>query len=155
MEYYIVKDNRSQGPLSLEYLKENGLLPETRVWREGLDGWTAAKNVPELAEAIRNAAPPPVGPPDGTERAAQQKPPMPKTWLAESIIVTLLCCLPFGIVALIYSTQVESNYIMGNYDMAQMKSSQAKNMILWGIGCGAACVILYVVFLVSVALIGR
>lgn len=78
---------------------------------------------------------------------------MPKTWLAESIVVTLLCCIVFGVIAIVYSSQVESNYLQGNYEMAEYKSRQARNMVLWGIGIGAGVAVLYIGFIVMGALL--
>lgn len=152
MDYYIIKDNRRQGPYPLEQLKEYGLTRDTMVWREGLDGWTEAANVDELAGLAAAATPPPFGNAE-TGRTAAQRPPMPKTWLAESIIVTLLCCLPLGIVGIVYSTQVENNYLMGNYKIAEYKSRQARNMVLIGAGLTAAVAILYFAFMAVMALI--
>ena len=30
----------------------------------------------------------------------------PKTWMAESILVTILCCLPFGIIGIVNAAKV-------------------------------------------------
>lgn len=154
MDYYIIKDNKRQGPFSIERLKESGISADTKVWREGLDTWTDAGNVPELAEFAIPVVPPPIDWEEKKEETQPGRPPMPKTWLAESIIVTLLCCLPLGIIAIIYSTQVESNYITGDYDMAQYKSNQARNMLLWGVGVGAALLIIYIGFIAFSAILG-
>lgn len=152
MDYYIIKDNRRQGPYSIEYLRETGLTQDTKVWREGLDGWTDAAEVAEVAEFALPAAPPPVDAPQDS-KAEATRPPMPKTWLAESIVVTLLCCIVFGVIAIVYSSQVESNYLQGNYEMAEYKSRQARNMVLWGIGIGAGVAVLYIGFIVMGALL--
>ena len=152
MDYYIIRDNRRQGPFSMEQLKEAGLARDTKVWREGLAGWTDAADVPELADLALPPAPPPLG---ETGRGANEteRPPMPKTWLAESIVVTLLCCIVFGIIAIIYSTQVESNYLMGNSELAEYKSRQARNMVLWGIGTGIGLCMIYIGFMVFTAML--
>ena len=49
----------------------------------------------------------------------------PKTWLAESILTTLFCCLPFGVVGIVYAAQVTSLFSQGNYDAAQETSRKA------------------------------
>lgn len=49
----------------------------------------------------------------------------PKTWLTESILVTLFCCLPLGIVGIINATQVSSLFAQGAYDAALHKSNEA------------------------------
>lgn len=58
-----------------------------------------------------------------------QQPPMepcPPTYLALSIIVTVLCCLPFGIVGIIKSSNVSKEYAAGNYAKARMRASRPR-----------------------------
>lgn len=151
MEYYIVRDNRRLGPFSPEHLKEEGIGPDTKVWRDGLDGWTRAGELPELDGITVGCVPPPLpDTADETEKDAG-RPPMPKTWLAESIIVTLVCCLPFGVAGIVYATQVESDYIAGRYDTAARKSVKARNMLIWGVASAAACAVIYILILVVIA----
>lgn len=70
-------------------------------------------------------------------------PPMPKTWLVESILVTLLCCLPFGIVGIIKASKVESLYYRGMYEEARRASYDAKTFVLIGSILGLVIFILY------------
>jgi len=74
-------------------------------------------------------------------------PQMPKTWLAESILVTLFCCLPFGIVGIINASKVESQFNAGNIDGAIGASEEAKkwtNISFWiGIVVGVIYIIVY------------
>lgn len=51
----------------------------------------------------------------------------PKTYMAESILVTLFCCLPFGVVGIINASKVSSLYAAGNVELAQAASLDAKN----------------------------
>ncbi|MCM1224095.1 MAG: CD225/dispanin family protein, partial [Lachnospiraceae bacterium] len=50
----------------------------------------------------------------------------PNTYLVWAILTTVLCCLPFGIVSIVKSTQVDSNWNAGNYDEAYRASDSAK-----------------------------
>ncbi|MDG5799905.1 CD225/dispanin family protein [Marinilabiliaceae bacterium ANBcel2] len=50
----------------------------------------------------------------------------PKTWLAESILVTLFCCLPFGIVGIVNAAKVESRFYAGDVQGAFRTSANAK-----------------------------
>jgi ribosomal protein S27E len=50
----------------------------------------------------------------------------PKTYLLEAIVATLLCCLPFGIVSIVYAAQVDSKFSAGDYQGAQRASDKAK-----------------------------
>ncbi len=50
-------------------------------------------------------------------------------YLAQSILVTLLCCLPFGIPAIVYSAQVNGKIQAGDIQGAVDSSKKAK---MWG-----------------------
>ena len=50
----------------------------------------------------------------------------PKTYLMEAIVATLLCCVPFGVVSIVYAAQVDSKFNAGDYQGAQKASSSAK-----------------------------
>lgn len=57
---------------------------------------------------------------------------MPDTHLLASILVTLFCCMPFGIVAIIKSAQVESLYDKGLYAEARRASAESARWGIWG-----------------------
>lgn len=63
----------------------------------------------------------------------------PKTWLTESILVTLLCCLPLGIAAIIQSNKVSTFIATEKAEEAQKASESAKNMVYLSAGLGLAC----------------
>ncbi len=69
----------------------------------------------------------------------------PKNYLIESILVTIFCCQPFGIISIIYSSQVNSKYTLGDFEGAKLASKNAKKWVNWGI---IAAVISVVGFLV-------
>jgi len=75
-----------------------------------------------------------------------QKP--PKSWLIESILVTLFCCLPLGIVGIINASKVESRFYAGDTAGADQASAEAGKWTKIGFWVGLACVVLYVVFVV-------
>ena len=57
----------------------------------------------------------------------EQVPPIkPDNHMALAIITTIMCCLPFGIVAIIKANSVDSLYAMKQYDAAIMASNEAK-----------------------------
>lgn len=47
-------------------------------------------------------------------------------YLWQSIVVTLCCCMPFGIVSLVYAAQVNSKLAAGDVAGAQRSSSNAR-----------------------------
>lgn len=76
----------------------------------------------------------------------------PDNYLWLSILVTILCCMPFGIIGIIYSSKVDSNWDSGNTDEAIKYSSKAKSWSLWGIGLMITAWILY--FVICVLILG-
>lgn len=138
MELYILKNNIKQGPFSLEELKSKELDAETMVWSTGFSNWKPAKDVPELSDLLSSLPPaPPVSQP------------MPKTWLAESILVTCLCCLPFGIMGIINATKIDSLYSSGAYEQALDCSKQAKKWTLWGFFSALAFILIYFIIVLT------
>lgn len=65
----------------------------------------------------------------------------PKNYLVEAILVTIFCCQPFGIVSIVYASQVNSKYDSGDYDGAQRASSSAKQWMTWGLVAGLVTVV--------------
>ena len=49
----------------------------------------------------------------------------PKSWLVESILVTLFCCLPFGIAGIVNASKVESRFYAGDFEGAEIASNEA------------------------------
>ena len=75
----------------------------------------------------------------------EQKPPAPHetpppNYLAWSIITTILCCLPFGIVSIVYAAQVNSKWQTGDYEGARLSSKNARlwAWIAFGVGLAGA-----------------
>jgi hypothetical protein len=155
MEYYITDGHTNFGPFSLEQLKEKNITPSTRIWHSGLSGWTAASEIPELA-GLLSAFPSPASPPSPSYtspvsgNAGQLRP--PKTWLVESILVTLFCCLPFGIAGIIFASRVESKFYAGDPAGAIEASKEAGRWTKIGFWIGLAFFILWIIYIIVIAL---
>jgi hypothetical protein len=78
----------------------------------------------------------------------------PKTWLVESILVTILCCLPFGIAGIVNAAKVESRFYSGDIDGAQRASSEAGKWTKIGFWLGVAGIVLYFLFFVIIGVAG-
>lgn len=150
MEYYILVNGGKQGPFSLEELYTKNISPSTMVWKTGLEDWIMAKDMPELTDLLANM------PPEPPKSNAGNNYSMPKTWLVESILVTLFCCLPFGIVGIVYSSQISSYFNHGNYAAAEEASRNAGKWTKIGFFTGISIYVLYLIFyaILGASLIG-
>ena len=54
--------------------------------------------------------------------------------LALAIVVTVLCCLPFGIVGIVYAAQVNARAQGGDIAGAEESARKARTWSLWGLG---------------------
>ncbi|QJD98406.1 CD225/dispanin family protein [Mucilaginibacter robiniae] len=76
--------------------------------------------------------------------------PRPKNWLVESILVTIFCCLPFGIAGIVNAASVNSRFDSGDYEGALRASQQAGKWTKIGFGIGIAVIVLYAIFIFTV-----
>lgn len=143
---WIQLDGQRQGPFTLEQLPSTGIRPETPVWYEGLPDWTMACNAPLTAQ-IFYSGPSAFGPRTsynqqqpyngfGRDNSQQPMPPCPPSYLAWAILTTICCCLPLGIVSIIYSSQVSSRYMANDYAGAVRASERAQLWLILSIVCG-------------------
>jgi interferon-induced transmembrane protein len=61
-------------------------------------------------------------------------------------IISVICCLPLGIPAIIFATQVNTKVAAGDIAGAQESAAKAKKFAIIGIVVWAVCVVLYIVF---------
>lgn len=73
--------------------------------------------------------------------------PCPKTWMAESILVTIFCCLPFGIAGIVFAAKVSSLYAAGQYEEAVEASNNAAKWTKIGFFVGLAVMVIYMIIL--------
>lgn len=78
----------------------------------------------------------------------------PDSYLVWSILSTVLCCMPFGIAAIVYSTKVDSLWNSGDELGAQDASKKAKMWMLIAVGCGVLAYIIIVILSMLGALAG-
>lgn len=78
----------------------------------------------------------------------------PKSWLVESILVTLFCCLPFGIVGIIKAGEVSSLWQRGMYDAAYASSASAKKWTIIGFCIGIAQYVLGLLYYIFIFTLG-
>jgi hypothetical protein len=67
----------------------------------------------------------------------------PNNYLVWAILTTLFCCLPLGIPSIVFASQVNSKWTMGDYAGAQDSSTKAKQFAMWGAIIGGVGALLY------------
>lgn len=144
--YYLNAQGQQMPPVDFESLRNAGINSDTMVWFEGLAGWMRAGDIPELQPIVGAVPPPPISNPVVPPRPVQYQqqyhqgyqaqyqqagmPVKPQSYLWLGICTTLLCCLPAGIVSIVYASKVDSMWNNGMYDEAKDNSEKAKT---WGI----------------------
>jgi hypothetical protein len=140
MEWHYSKNGVQMGPVSREEIlqkKQSGeVLPTDLVWKAGMADWVPLAQIAELSGGAP-AAMPSLTTMNGAGMA--QKIP---NYLWQSIAVTVLCCLPFGIVAIIYATKVDGLVAKGDITGAMAASKSAR---LW-INVSVGIFILFFIF---------
>ena len=86
--------------------------------------------------------------PDYLQAADEQpsRPPMPDNHLVWAILSTCMCCLPFGVVSIVYAAQVENLYWKGRYEEAFDKANKARKWAIASAGAAIAVWMIYALF---------
>ena len=140
MQYWINHNGVQSGPIDADGIKELALTSRAYVWHPGLSDWVKITQVPELEgmfevvdEPVATGQPynpqgytpqpqPVNAQPVNPQPAEGAKEPCPPTNRVWAIITTLLCCLPAGIVAIIYALKVTNKYREGDIEGAKRAS---------------------------------
>jgi hypothetical protein len=147
--YYTSVNGQQTGPYTEAELKARNITPNTLLWAEGMPEWQSAEKVlPYLFTSQSQTPPPPPYPHQIHNAYEQPHVPEPKTWLVEAVLVTLFCCLPFGIIGIIKASNVSSLYTQRRYAEAQEASAQAGKWVKWGFAVGLIYVVLVFLYLV-------
>ncbi len=146
MQWYYSKNGTQLGPVGegelLAKLASGEVSSADMVWKEGMADWQPAGKVAELASFATlpsaTSAPPPVvnspyAPP------SVQSAPMPSgasipNYLWQSIVVTIFCCWPFGIPAIVYAAKVDGLRARGDIAGAMAASASAKTWCMVSAG---------------------
>ena len=154
--YYLNAQGQQMPPVDYETLRNVGINADTMIWFEGMKNWIRACEIPELhsiikGEQIPYGVHPPKAPQcpqpqspyqtqlyqSGYTPSNSYKPNMsdkPQNYLWLGICSTVLCCLPLGVVSIIYASKVDSYWNQGMYAQAQENAEKAK---MWGIASAA------------------
>ena len=113
-----------------------------------------------MSDSGSTPPPPPYGS-DGGGYAAPPPPPMggagasgpPDNKLVWSILVTLFCCLPFGIVAIIKSAEVNSKWSAGDVAGANQAAADAGKWIKWSVIVGILGAVIGILLWIAIAVL--
>jgi len=164
--FYIDAEGKQKGTFSPDELIHENVKRETLVWTQGMDQWMRAGEVAELnyifsetVTAQGTAQPYAQYPQPVMSQTPTTQPLMPKTWLVESILVTILpfiLCSSFlsllGIIGIVYAAQVESFFNRGDYTASAESSRSAEKwtkIAMW-IAIGWILLIIVTIILVFV-----
>jgi hypothetical protein len=168
--YHVTSQGQEIGPYTLDEIRQmvsDGHLAVTEyAWSQGMQNWVP---ITQLIGAAASPPPPPLpaagrpqaltthpaypvynqpiyGQPQGLgQQVYVQAPPRPPTYLLSAILVTLFCCLPFGIVSIVFASQVDSKYNSGDYAGAQAASNTAKNWYHAALISGIIIAVLWII----------
>lgn len=152
MRKYFYSDGKNKfGPFSIEELREKNITKDTLIWFQGLSDWRPIINFPELYEVYMPSTPPPITSSTSSfnyiDNTTRQP---PKTWLVESILATLFCCLPLGVVGIVNASKVESRFDAGDFEGANKASADAGTWTKWSFGIGIVGGIIYFIVMLIV-----
>lgn len=154
-EYYYIDEHGEQfGPYSLEIFRLLPLRRQSLVWHTGMGEWAAADTMEELKGFLREESP---GPDTGDLQEESGEPiltdaqknqpdrPMPKTWMTESILLTLLCSI-IGLIPFFHAMQVRNLYQTGDYEGAERESATAKKWFYIALAIGLVVDAVYLLY---------
>jgi hypothetical protein len=133
-------DGKEYGPVSTDQLRQwvtdGRANAQTMVQAEGSTEWKPLGQFPEFAAAgAGGGVPPPV--------ATSPARPAISSYLAPAILSTICCCLPLGIVAIIFAAQVNTKLQAGDIPGAMDASRKARMWCWIAFGVGIAFSLLY------------
>ena len=94
---------------------------------------------------------PPPPPPASSYHAGGVGGAPPQNYLVWAILSTVFCCLPLGVVSIVFAAQVNGKWAAGDVAGAAESSAKAKRFATWSAIAGVAGAIGWVFFVVVIA----
>ncbi len=152
MNYHVGRAGQQLGVFSLDEIRAKLASGEFRAgdlgWTEGMADW---RPLAEIVPGVQPSFTVPPQPPASSRSSSSHVPgparqfgPKPANNLVGAILVTIFCCLPFGIPAIIYAAQVDGKYNAGDQAGAEESAAKAKKWMWISLGVGLVGTIVYV-----------
>ena len=157
MSWYYSKNGTQLGPVSAEELQGKAgsgeIFATDLVWKEGMADWQPFGQVAELQPGGIVAQAPsrgsmgsvPISQP--AAYPSGYNPQIPN-YLWQSIVATVLCCMPFGVVAIVYAAKVDGLVARGDLAGANAASKSAKTWTGVAVGSWLVVMALYVIVVI-------
>jgi hypothetical protein len=154
MDWFYAKNGQQSGPVEKEQLDElfrsGQITSSDLVWNASMSDWAPIGTLPEFSHAQAGQTPatpdplastpsPEVAPSDVTPTAISPAPYSGEkipTYLWQSIVAIICCCLPAGVVSLVYAIKVDPAIQAGNIAAAKEASKNAKMWFWISFGVG-------------------
>ncbi|MDO9455099.1 CD225/dispanin family protein [Nocardioides sp.] len=94
--------------------------------------------------------PPPPNPYGGQPYGGPPAGPPPSNNLVWAILSTLLCCLPLGVVSIVFAAQVNGKWQSGDQAGAHDAANKAKNFAIASAVVGLVVILGYIILVVAV-----
>ena len=129
MKIFVGKNDEQYGPFTVNQINESIAKGEFSLedlgWYEGLDEWKPLRNIEGIIDAAVIASN--VSSSSNNINASSEQVPSNLVW---GILSTLCCCLPLGIVSIVYASKVEGYVFAGDIETAKENSKKA-SMRAW------------------------
>ena len=166
MSWFYSKNGTQLGPVTEQELSAKAgsgeVLASDLIWKEGMGDWKPLGQVTEFSGVVSQMPPAVNSPTPGNVPMAQppaysssQIQPNIPNYLWQSIVATVLCCMPFGVVAIVFSAKVDGLVARGDIAGANAASKSAKNWMIAAAASGGAIVLIYVVMVIIAASSGN
>ncbi|MCX6878689.1 MAG: CD225/dispanin family protein [Verrucomicrobia bacterium] len=158
MQWYYSKNGIQLGPVEqgelVARLASGEVTSTDLVWREGLPDWVPSGQLNELRTVVmppafgqtplpEGTAMSPYAPPGAGAQASPYGGQEIPNYLWQSIVVTILCCWPLGIPAIVYAAKVDGLKARGDITGAMAASASAKTWCWVALGLGLGVLMIY------------
>ena len=164
MQWYYSKNGTQLGPISESELRAKVAAGDVSsadmVWKEGMTDWQQAGKVSGLDLPSSTLVPVPsisgtaVTSPYASPAVQVPGGPEIPNYLWQSIVVTVLCCWPVGIPAIVYAAKVDGLKVRGDFTGAAAASASAKKWCIIALSVWGVLIVGYIIVTVGAFAVG-